>query len=72
MRIDQREDIMIEMARVEREELDKITTRMASQQLGEAWITEDRREVTTIKRGPQRRKWKKGQAVEKFTGRDGV
>lgn len=53
MRADWYDDVAIEMARLGREALTRIRIKMASQQLGEAW--QDRREVTTIKRGPQRR-----------------
>lgn len=62
MRADWHDDVVLEMARLEREAMTKIRVKMASQQLGELWQTEDRREVTTIKRGAQRRTHDKSQA----------
>lgn len=58
MRADVYEDILIEMSRLEREAMERIRVKMASEQLGEAWVVTDRREVETIKRGTDRR-WRK-------------
>lgn len=48
--------IEVEVSRLQRETLAKVAAKMASQQLGEAWIgLDDRRHVTTLARGSDRR-----------------
>lgn len=55
MRIDQLDDIVLDMARLEREALTRCAARMSSQQLGEAFIGIDGRRRSAKMRGEDRR-----------------
>lgn len=68
MRADQWDDILLDVARMQREAINNIAAKMASQQFGEAWVgLDDRRHNETVARGPQRRKWKEGEGHEVHT-----
>ena len=52
------EDFTLELSRITREAHDRVRLRMASEQLGEAFVDLDRRLHSTIARGPDRREYR--------------